>query len=581
MKKILILPFRISQNNESTNYLPEGILEELIYLLSSKEGLQTSSRSTSLYLGLHPIPLKEVYKKFEVDYVLEGNIRKEVGGYFLVSQLYESVTEKLIFNLKIYFQLDSWTSSLNQLTSMVLNKTINTSISNVAELDSTKKREFYQQGLYHWNRFTYHEMTLAITFFTKAIKEDENFAQAYAALADCYSIIGLMGYNNPKEAFTKAKKAVKKALLLNDKRSESYVSAAFVNIFFDKDLQKSKQNLLQALKLNKDNLKAHHLFAMHYIHLSDLKNAEKHALITLKLDTLSLPHYAMMGRICLYQRQYKKALAFIDAGLNINSNAIPLFEMRGQIHLVSGNIEAAIEDLKLCTDKNISDAVSLAYLGHAYSKIGFFTEARIIESKIDSLGLNKNSGMYNYAMAIFNLGQNNIHQFLNHIEKSVATRLGFINGELLNHPIFSEVKKNKRVQQLTNGFRSNKTDKTVQTNRKPSVFIDIKSQTSESLVIDPQDISFIEAHDNYAFIYHLKEDVITKTMLRVSLKKLELQLKKYSYLYRCHKSYIINLDEQMSLKGNSKDAYFESDFFPKRIPTSRSKWKFLAALSQN
>ena len=35
MKKILILPFHLSQKFENSEYLPEGILEELIYELSS------------------------------------------------------------------------------------------------------------------------------------------------------------------------------------------------------------------------------------------------------------------------------------------------------------------------------------------------------------------------------------------------------------------------------------------------------------------------------------------------------------------------------------------------------------------
>ena len=44
--------------------------------------------------------------------------------------------------------------------------------------------------------------------------------------------------------------------------------------------------------------------------------------------------------------------------------------------------------------------------------------------------------------------------------------------------------------------------------------------TKEILTLDPQDISFVESNDNYVFVHHLKDGIIIKTMLRISLKNL-------------------------------------------------------------
>ena len=130
-------------------------------------------------------------------------------------------------------------------------------------------------------------MLLAIGFFRKSIKENESFALPYAAIADCYSIIGTMGFEPPISAFKLAKEFVNKALILNNKRSESYVSAAFIDMFYERDFPQAKANLNQAISLSNDNLKAHHALAMYYIHKADFENAEKHSTITMQ----SLPRH--------------------------------------------------------------------------------------------------------------------------------------------------------------------------------------------------------------------------------------------------------------------------------------------------
>lgn len=579
MKKILILPYHVSNKLEDSEYLSEGILEELIYLISSVFGLSTTSRSTSLYLKNNPIPHSEIKLRFDVDYVLEGSIKYKDEELFLLSQLYDASNETLILSFKNEITLEKWTQPLDVLVRKISEKILGSNIA-VKKLndDTSKAREYYQQGLYHWNRFTHDEMLLGISFLKKASRENQSFALPFAALADCYSIIGLMGYDNPKEAFKQAKSAVEKALKLNDKRSESYVSAAFVNIFNDRNFNKAKANLDQALKLNKNSIKAHHVYAMYFIHISDIHNARKHSLLTIKLDPLALPHYAMMTRISLYQRKFKNALDYANLGLNINSEALPLIELRGITTLLSGNTESAIEDFKHCIQNDNQNPYYYAILAYAYSKIGFYEESRALESKVNLLPIKKETGFFDYALAIIKLGQTDIKGFLYYIEKSASCGIGFILGELLNNPMFSEVKKNPRIQALLMKFNHLMTENSFKKVKIPSTAIHLTSHTKEIIILDPQDISFIESHDNYCTVYWQDSGILTKKMLRVTLKNIEEQLRSFKYIVRCHKSFMINLNEDMHITGNAKGAFFESSYFPIRIPISRAKREHIAAL---
>lgn len=572
MKKILVLPYHVNKTLKDSEYLSEGILEELIFLIASISGLSTTSRSTSLYLKNNPAPQREIQSRFDVDYVLEGSITYRNNQAVLISQLYNATNETLVLTSKNEFLLEKWTQPLNDLVHAISEIILGVNaIAKTLDEDQSRAREYYQQGLYHWNRFTYEEMQLGISFLKKANRENPNFARAYAALSDCYGIIGAMGYDNPKNAYKQAEIAVEKALKLNNKRSESYVSAAFINIFHEHEFEKAKANLDQALRLNKNSVKAHHFSAMYFIHISDLQSAEKYSLQSIKLDALALPQYAMITRICIYQRRFKNAFDYINMGLNIYPDAIPLIELRGITNLLSGNMESAIEDFKVCIKADNKDPKYHANLGYAYAKIGFFKESRAVESEVNALDIKKDTGFFDYALAIIKLGQSDIKGFFKHIEKSASYGIGFIFGELLNNPIFSEVKKNTRLQNLLIKFNHIDTKKVLNKTKKPSSIITIASHTNESLILDPQDISFIEASDNYCTVYWQNTGVLSKKMLRATLKDIEVQLQPYSYIVRCHKSYMINLNEDMQVIGNAREAYFESSYLPIRIPISRAK----------
>ncbi len=291
MTKILILPYRIDQSINDLEYLSEGIFEELTQLISSKSTITTTSRSTSMYLLNNPKATIEIKNTYAIDYFVEGRIKKKQGVYYISTHLFKTTNEELVLNESVVFDMDKWTTPLNAIANNII-KVINGKNLDLEETqtDNTKAREYYLRGIYHWHRYTHSEMLLSIKFFKKSIKENKSFALSHAALADSYSVIGAMAYEEPIQAFKLAQTYVNNALLLNNKRSDSYVSAAFVNIYYNRNFPQAKVNLEQALKLNINNVKAHHVFAMYYIHKGDFIQAEKHSAITIKLEPLALQY---------------------------------------------------------------------------------------------------------------------------------------------------------------------------------------------------------------------------------------------------------------------------------------------------
>jgi len=177
-------------------------------------------------------------------------------------------------------------------------------------------------------------------------------------------------------------------------------------------------------------------------------------------------------------------------------------------------------------------------------------------------------------LAIVKLGRADYKAFFQHAKKAIDLNLGFFSGELLCNPIYSEVREDKRFQKILE--QCNLTDESPKhaKNRKPSSSVTIQSDTSETLSVDPQDLCYIEASDNYCTVFWYESGILKNKILRLTLKSMQQQLSSFETIAQCHKSFIINLDQDLSMVGNAKGHFFESLHLPVRIPISRSKAEF-------
>lgn len=100
--------------------------------------------------------------------------------------------------------------------------------------------------------------------------------------------------------------------------------------------------------------------------------------------------------------------------------------------------------------------------------------------------------------------------------------------------------------------------------------IDSESVKSESLEIHLTDFIFASSDNNYSTLFYRQGETLEKKLLRLSFKNLENQLSKYDNVVRCHKSYMVNKDHIVSIRGNARSLMLEVLLFEGMIPVSRS-----------
>ncbi|GAB2991639.1 hypothetical protein GCM10027284_05300 [Cyclobacterium sediminis] len=88
------------------------------------------------------------------------------------------------------------------------------------------------------------------------------------------------------------------------------------------------------------------------------------------------------------------------------------------------------------------------------------------------------------------------------------------------------------------------------------------------LSLKSSDILFIEAADNYSVIYYKDSGVIKKEMLRSSLKALAEQLKDHA-IKRCHRSYLVNVQNVKLAKKASGKVSLHLEGSTSIVPVSR------------
>ena len=90
-----------------------------------------------------------------------------------------------------------------------------------------------------------------------------------------------------------------------------------------------------------------------------------------------------------------------------------------------------------------------------------------------------------------------------------------------------------------------------ESNEKPILQYFSISGDQEEKQIELNDFLYLESDGNYAFLHQKNNGPVSKTMYRTTLKSIELE-NTFPNVFRCHRSYIINLDQVKEVKGNAQ-----------------------------
>lgn len=98
--------------------------------------------------------------------------------------------------------------------------------------------------------------------------------------------------------------------------------------------------------------------------------------------------------------------------------------------------------------------------------------------------------------------------------------------------------------------------------------LSIIPDVGENLNIQKNAFLYAQSEGNYSNVFYLNNEIVEKELLRISLKNLEEQIGDNTII-RCHRSYIVNIQNAIHKKGNAQGFKISMKLTDEKIPVSR------------
>jgi LytTr DNA-binding domain len=96
------------------------------------------------------------------------------------------------------------------------------------------------------------------------------------------------------------------------------------------------------------------------------------------------------------------------------------------------------------------------------------------------------------------------------------------------------------------------------------------TNASEKLELISNQFLYAEASDNYTTIHYIENELLQKALFRLPIKNLEAQTAIEETIFRCHKSFLVNLTQVAHISGNAQGYKLHLQNSTVEIPVSRT-----------
>ena len=273
--RLAVLPFENLGAGDEHEFFADGLAEETIHQLGRLDPrrLAVIGRSSVARYRRAPADVARIGRELDVDYVLEGSLRRERDQVRVTLQLRHVHDQAVLWT-------DSYDRSLSEVlavqaeiakqVSRALGRRLGVALPAPAPAPLTAHPgalDAYLRGRYLWNRGTRRGFEESVRAFTRAVQLDGRFARAHAGLAAAHLVLGRYGQRPPKDTFPLAKASALAALRLDDGLAEAHTTLAGVLFFWEWDFDAAEAAYRRALELDPTSAGGHHGLA-HFLSIT-------------------------------------------------------------------------------------------------------------------------------------------------------------------------------------------------------------------------------------------------------------------------------------------------------------------------
>jgi len=384
-KSLAVLPFDNFTGEADTDYLSDGLTEEITAALSRVPGLKVVARNSAFTFKGKKEDIRKIGEALHVTTLLEGSIRKvgrqirvtaqlvnAADGFHLWSETYDrsvddiiAVQEDIARRIAERLQADGGT--------IVTRKGID-----------PEAHKFYLQARQFWNKRTEASLRKAAQLYQAAIEKEPTYADAYAGLAATYCLMPAYSSSSRQSEYTPlTRAAANRALELDSSCPEAH--AVLANLFAgNRDFTSAEEHFRQAIASDPNYATGHHWYGRYLDCRGRMEEGLNEFRKAVELDPLSPIVHATIPAWYLINGQYDRA---IEEARKVAREFPDFAHPQGIVahaYLLKGDYKQALIEIEktraLMTEEPMA---MLDVKAFALARLGQETEAREILSQFE------------------------------------------------------------------------------------------------------------------------------------------------------------------------------------------------------
>ena len=350
---IAVLPLNNMSGDPEQEYFSDGITEDVITELSRFSTLHVVARHSSFAFKGEKVNIQEVAKKLNVQYVVEGSVRRAGNRVRITAQLIDAENGNHIWAERYDRELEDIFAVQDEITQTVVS-VLPTRIRNSMRAQAQRKStasfsayDYYLQGRWIQENSGGTDPS-SITMLENAIEIDPTFALAHANLA------GIYGYN----VFS-------------------------LGVWFDDQESKAKSHIDQALKYGENDPAVHSLVGEAYFCFGDFQPANTHLKLALQLNPNDVTTIVTCAFLKSYEGGAAEALRLLEKVQQMDPQVDAFFwETKAETLYLLRDYETSLESYR---EWHNPPPHTYAHMAACYAQLGRMEEALKATAQFRSL----------------------------------------------------------------------------------------------------------------------------------------------------------------------------------------------------
>jgi serine/threonine-protein kinase len=266
-KSIVVLPFENLSPDPDNEYFADGLTEELITELSTVRSLRVISRTTAMKLKDSDKDVGAIARDLDVQYVLEGSVRKAGDALRITAQLVDATKDAHLWAERYSGTMDDVFEIQERLARTIVDQ-LKVELTPEEKEDLVKGRpantlayECYLRAKQLMAQFTSDAIQRAIEILEKAIEAEGPNELLYTTMGLAHTRFFVLGIRRDEALFAKAEEWAAKVLEMNPNSAGASVIRGSV-LFHQGRVQESVVQCKKALGTDPGNTDA--LFHLTY-----------------------------------------------------------------------------------------------------------------------------------------------------------------------------------------------------------------------------------------------------------------------------------------------------------------------------